>query len=431
MRLRILFLLCLPALFMIGCSDGTPPQPANMVTLTVVSSRTLQPYTPPWIAFQDRPRGSWSRVTPGSPGVYTCAVTDPAGAYGFAIPVEYPGSIEVIFIQATLADAPALTFPYYVAAAAFSREPVRILPRWQPTPGPHDWTMQGTVTGIPRPFNLYSMAMPRYTSSSYLLDTTSFPYTFILPSTWPSDCGMLLADISEPYDNGLLYLRRNLTNAPGASVDEDIDFSAPYGGVKHTYEITERATVSVTGTAFFNVDWLTANGTDFLLNMGPGSSIGYPVVPAAATVAGDRYRCYAGDSQSDVSTTAWSHAPITAMELPDPFTCGLTGRTYTGLNHPGASLYDLRIGDDSVEWYAYVTPAWLTAAGADAYTFPDLSDLDGWQSAWGFGEVTHVFAMEHEYNYGLTGFFGEWLPPYYAGLPADGAYRASAYWYPD
>ena len=442
MRRHALLALCLwviPALFLTGCNDnGDNLSPSgNAITLTVLNSMTLQPHSPPWVAFQDG-RGSWTRVSPTSPGVFTCPVTDPAGAYGFAIPPEYSSGDTVYFLQATLADAAALTFPVYVPPAeGFSRglldRPAGRAATARIAPGPNDWTMQGMVTGVPHSFNHFGTACPHMTSSSYLPDTTPFPYTFTFPAGWPTDCAMILLDYSAPYDNGLLYLRRGLNNTAGTTITENIDFSAPYGGEKHTYEVTERATVSVEGAVYLTVDWMMAGGAPLPLRSEAVSSFEYAVIPAAAVTASDRYYLYAGGVQSGMYTLAWSHAPFTSCELPDPFTCGRSGLTYTGLDHAGASMYDLRIGNqaEDVEWNAFVTPAWLAAAGSADYTYPDLSGLEGWQSAWGFETVTYVYAVENEFDGLLPHYFKYWLPLYAQEPFADGDYLRAAACQPD
>jgi hypothetical protein len=443
MRLPMLSTLCLLVLtlFIAGCSDdgGAPPPSGSTVTLTIINSLTMQPYSLPWVAFQDGAAGSWRRVSPTSPGVFACAVTDPAGAYGFAIPPLYSSDDTIYLLQATLADATALTFPLYLPLAeGFSRllpdgpdgrrgAPARI------APGPNHWSMQGMVTGIPHGFDHLGMACPSMSSSLYVWDATPFPYSFIFPAGWPTDCAVILLDYSAPYDTGLLYLRRGLNNTAGATITEDIDFSAPYGGAKHTCEVTERTTVSVDGASYFNVSWMTAGGANLPLRSGAGPSLEYGVIPAAAVTAGDRYYLFAGGEQSGMYTLAWSHAPFTSCELPDPFTCGLTGRTYTGLDHEGASMYDLHIGNqaEDVEWNAFVTPAWLAAGGSDDYTFPDLSGLEGWQSAWDFETVTYVYAVENEFDGPFTHYFKYWLPRYVQEPFADGAYLRAAAWQPE
>ena len=375
-------------------------------------------------------------MAPGSPGVFACGVTDPAGAYGFAIPVEYGNGTGVYYLQATLADAAALTFPYYVAPAqGFSRAPLdgmagRRAARARIAPGPNDWTMQGTVTGVPDNFDTVATASPYNMNYPSMIDTIPFPYAFTFPAGWPTDCAMMLLDYSAPY-NGLLYVRRGLNNTAGVVVEEDIDFSSPYDGSKHTYLVTERTTVNIEGAGFITVSWMTPGGANLPLQSDAGSSLEYPVIPAAAVTAGDRYCLNVGGAQSGLYLMAWSHAPFTSCELPDPFSCGLSGLTYTGLNHPGASMYDLRIGSDIVEWDAFVTPAWLAAAGSADYTYPDLSGLDGWQPGWGFDAVTYIYAVENEFNGSLPDYFKYWLPAYMQEPFADGAFLKTAACQPD
>jgi len=72
-RIHLLFILlsCAAAALLIsGCQDsGNPPPSGNAVTLTVVNSQTLQPYTPRGSPFRTAPGGAgrgWRPAVPAS-----------------------------------------------------------------------------------------------------------------------------------------------------------------------------------------------------------------------------------------------------------------------------------------------------------------------------------------------------------------------------
>jgi len=397
--LSALCLLGLLALFAIGCSDGgNSPLAGNQVSLTLLNTDTLNNYTPLWVAFQDGVAGDWTHLT-GS-GVYTAAVTDPAGAYGFAVAMNNGGGVQVIYLRATLADATALTLPVEIYAESVRNPRDRIASRRTARARittDNTWTMRARIMNIPSGFDALSMGCPLDSGTSTSVTYTSTETDFDFPADRPGDVCALLSDATE---NGLLFLQRDLSNPAGAYIEEDIDFSTPYGGDKLTYEVPDRSTVTVDGANYMEAGWLTANGTYLLLQDSSSDSITYPVIPAAAATENDRYLFYAGASSDGYANVFyWSQAPAASFSLPDAFSCDFSGDTFTGLDHSGASLYGLSTGNNDTYWYGMVTQAWLTAAGATSVTLPDFSTADGWQSAWGFSSpIAWVYVDEIEHN---------------------------------
>lgn len=422
--LLVLGTLVLLALFTAGCTDGgsTPP-PNNTITVTVFNYSQVQPYAPLWAAFQNGTTGAWTSIDPVSPGVFTAQVTDPAGAYGFAYAYDNGIYIMVRYLHATIADGTALNLPAQIYRDRADMRPLVDRAAARPiTPGPNDWTMQGSMVNIPRVFDLLSKGDAYSVSSAFPFNTTPEPYTFVFPSGRPVDAVALLADMFTPLGDGVLYLRRNLTNAAGASVDEDIDCSAPYDGSKYTYALTEQATVTVPDAYETDMFWRTANGSAVVLGMGQGS-LTYSTIPEAVTVPGDQYHLYAYD-WNDRYAYAWSHAPITSLALPDYFTCGYSGMTFSGLNFPEASEYELYAGSSEVQWDAEVTSAWLAAAGSDSFTYSDPSAADGWQPAWNLTEasLTGALVYKYEYNFSLQQYLSLHTPAFMRPPPPEGAY---------
>ncbi|MHB0938765.1 MAG: hypothetical protein ACYC6A_20400 [Armatimonadota bacterium] len=429
-----LLALCLPALlalFLVGCSDGgTQSPPGSQVSLTVLNTELLQTYTPLWAAFQDGTAGTWTRLTPGADGRISATVTDPAGAYGLAVAVDEGYSIKIYYMQGTLADGAALTLPVEIYDEGYSSrgDPDRLAgrPAARSRAGAGNlWEMWVSISNIP-PFDVMCMGGPRDYGYSTPAPSPATASAFLFPADRPGDFCVLLDDRTAPYQNGLFYIHRNLTHDAGEMVDEYVDFSPPYDGSKLTSEVTERSTVTVAGALYVEARWVTANGTELGLRASDGSSTVYPLIPAAAATENDRYRFLAADYMTGRQAYYWSQAPATSFSLPDAFTCGFSGLTYTGLDHPDASLYRLYTRNEDVRWIGVVSAAWLAAAGADDFTLPDFSGVDGWQPAWNLAaaSISYAYATKVESNFPLP------LPAYLLRnadafllpTPADGAF---------
>lgn len=419
-------LLGVAALFIAGCSDNTTPvMPGNSVTLTVINDDTGQPSAPSWVAFQDGATGSWRRLRSSNvPGVFTAGVADAAGAYGFAVAVNGYDGTSMYYLQATLADAAALTLPVNVyLPEAFTRNPAqRMLRSPRVTRESSDWEWNGTASGLPSSFD-YETHADAYGNGSFSPVSGSFLFYFRFPAGRPSDASIVLNHSNAADGNDLLFLRRNMTHAAGSTIDDGIDFSAPWDGSKDTWELTQEDTVSMAGAESISANYLTANGTTISLNGANGSSCTYPLIPADAMEDGDLYQY--GGGVYDRNLLVYSRAPFTSLTLPSAFSCEYAGQTFSGLTAEDADLYEFYLGGNGISWLGWVTPAWLAAADTTSMTFPHLTDVDGWEDTWGFSEgnpPAYVSATKVEYNTSLASYLLYWLPGFLQDPPADGNY---------
>lgn len=136
---------------------------------------------------------------------------------------------------------------------------------------------------------------------------------------------------------------------------------------------------------------------------------------------GDLYKYYAGANLRNV--WSYSREPIASISLPDAFACGFSDLTFSDLDAPEASLYELYTSNSGCYWTGLVTPAWLAAAGTTSFTVPDFSDVDGWQAAWELSPndpPAWVYATMVEYNSSLRSYLLDGMPTFAQAPRADG-----------
>ncbi|HUS63009.1 MAG TPA: hypothetical protein VMZ28_00655, partial [Kofleriaceae bacterium] len=81
-----------------------------------------------------------------------------------------------------------------------------------------------------------------------------------------------------------------------------------------------------------------------------------------------------------------SDAPAVEVVGVEPY-----GRIATTLpDDDGVQVYTLYFESTARYWYEDVTRGWLDAAGTDTIELAELSDLDGWDDAWGFAADAEV-----------------------------------------
>lgn len=185
----------------------------------------------------------------------------------------------------------------------------------------------------------------------------------------------------------------------GNLTGKDLDFGSGYNTVPHTLSVTGGE-----GTAMF----VSKNGSFGMIGS-TDQSAWYAI--GGGTISGDMYNFIAQsddetkmifqikDAQNDPGNTTLDCDAITSYDsvLAD----GQLLTTYSGLNYlPAASspevrMYTLNQGQDAtdVDHEIWVSKGWLGTA--TSYTLPDLSNLAGWNSSWGFqaGAQTQWEAM--------------------------------------
>jgi len=316
-----------------------------------------------WVAFQDGPGGTWTKVTPdgGSGQVYTLAVTDPDGKYGIAFHTNYRDSFDgIVIMQATLSDADSL-----------------IGPGLSCTTNPN-----GTIVNLDAG------------SSARVYASTSNAHSIVEGGTFNFNTIPCLTDIFGLQYNGSNVITEGQftrdSNVSGSAI-RDFDFSQSAditGTTAHTF--------SATGADYTGVDFVSNNGT--YINLGSSSWQAFN----DGTITGDRYRFGAADNTSgtvqmkyiDASTDPGNQSTdisnisaLSGVTIADPTTTGLS---YT----PDASSPPLRYwyfyyeqgAPITLNWDMFVTVGWMGAA--TSYSRPDLTGVTGF--TWEFASSTPV-----------------------------------------
>jgi hypothetical protein len=430
------------AVFGLGCVDMAGGSTSgSQVTLTVMDTADFEPMTPAFIAFQDGVDGPWQAiggqtltraVAVPSTGVYRADVTDPAGAYSFAVVVEGNGGVRTYLLRGTLAEGTTVTLPVYIPMNAFTRGGRLGFDRTRAsaTRFTSTWTLDCTLTNAPGGVDSHGLSSPAYYRSD---PGTSGTQSIPMPAGQTADGVVLLykGDAS-PYRQ-LLYLLRDQNQPGGTTVPVTADFSLPCNyATKHTIDLTldNPSTLTVAGATATGVNFITANSTYVTLNNTQSNTVQYPLLPSEAVVAGDRYQLLGADDTR--LAMVYSHAGTATVTLPSVFTPTYDDGaplTMAGLSADGQLFYTVGFADTNNHTYeGYVTSGWLTAADATSITVPDLSSLTGWDADWNLGSLSNAYAIRTDYGL-LT--LSELLTRYFAfgtphPAPADGAYFRDA-----
>lgn len=391
MLTRILLTLGILALLLVaGCSDNAPVQQEEggpgTVTFQVYDQNTRQIVTPDWIAFQDGVNGIWTPLT-GS-DLHTVDVTDAAGAYGFAFVVDRGGYSYLEIMHATRSDDAAVVYPVWIsdyenyAVRGEHRQSTRS------TRGGGTWNLYGDFTNIADGMDFRCTADDEgstWGEFASLDDVDQYNWGF--ESDVNRDAGYLFGDTDGDAEvDGCVYLRRDLNEADGASIQQNIDFDPSLFGDGYTFGCSRRS-FSVPGADECDIRLFSRNGLRMPLDVTSDTSpFTYFSLSPSALLDTDRYVYWARGNGSTIRCI--STTPITSQTLIAPFTFTVdqsNGIVMEGLDHPEANLYDFSFYSEgnSSEAMVVVTTAWLQAAGVTDYTLPDLSGVDGWQTAWG------------------------------------------------
>ncbi|HEY3417991.1 MAG TPA: hypothetical protein VGM23_14005, partial [Armatimonadota bacterium] len=315
------------ALFGLGCIDtgGQSALPGNVVTLQVLDTANGVLTAPQWVAFQDGVNGTWQVLAGGqlqtraaltqSGGVYQVAVTDPAGAYSFAVAATDEGRPAVTILRSTLAETTTPLLGFNITGTRLQRGDA---PRWpspasrrtgSPSRSTGTWTMAGSVTNAPADANYlyYGNGL----DSDYM--TAAATYTLDFAPNRPSDCLLYWATYDPTETPGALYVRRNISRAAGSTLTTNIDCTTD------CTPVTQRDTFTPPVHIVSTVEFLTERGARLALaSAGGGAPLAYPLIPAAAQVDTDRY-VFSAWATSYCMASVYSHDTDATVVMPDPF----------------------------------------------------------------------------------------------------------------
>ncbi|MHB9108414.1 MAG: hypothetical protein ACYDCO_15265 [Armatimonadota bacterium] len=417
-----LLILIAGAVILFGCSDSHAP--SGTVTLYLYGR---SPYTVPtsaeWAAFQDGD-GPWQRISPSQEGVYTGAVSDPRGRFGFA----YYRDGDLHLQQSTLAEGTTLV-AFLDNGLSSVRGGKTTSARAMDLPG--YYSVNGSIS-YTFPVSGTSVTMGSGSSSSWAISSYWFTVKEGLRDLVISDNNR-----SVPWEVTWLFLDRNI----------DVQ-----GNMTHNVTVTPSnivtlepgAVLTVTGdlaNARANVNFLTANGTTTSLAYAdiPTGTLAFRTLPAAAMAPGDRY-------VAEVS--AWYKRQLVCFDVPTAVTMDIPSANFdtfsvtsvvdehhrrypvfSGLTFPGHRGYFMYCDTYAHFVDVIVSAGWLAANGATAYQMPDLSGVDGWQASWSIAEsetINDEEAMAFYGNASLATCIGQYFSPAHF-MPAPGEWIGIAW----
>ena len=422
--LTALLILTAGAIVLFGCSDSRAP--SGTVTLYLYGR---SPYTVPtsaeWAAFQDGD-GPWQRISPSQEGVYTGAVSDPRGRFGFA----YYRDGDLHLQQSTLAEGTTLVGFLDNGLSSVRGGEHGDMPDMR-TALPGYYTINGSIS-YTFPAGGTSVTMGTGSSASSPISSYWFTVKAGLHDLVISDNGR-----SMPWEVTWLFL------------DRDIDVQ---GNMTRNVTVTPSnivtlepgAGLTVTGdlaNARANVNFLTANGTTTSLAYAeiPTGTLAFRTLPAAAMAPGDRY-------VAEVS--AWYKRQLVCFDTPvgptmnipsanfDTFSVSsvvdeqnLRYPVFNGLTFPDHRGYFMYCDTYTHFVDVIVSAGWLAANSATAYQVPDLTGVDGWQASWSIDEsesINYEEAMAFYGNASLATCIGQYFSPAHF-MPAPGEWLGVAW----
>jgi hypothetical protein len=336
-----------------------------------------------WAAFQDG-QGAWQTLpTSSKPGVYEFDVV--SGSLGVAFVCSSPDQVNS---WNTITYKPSTSTKFDVVTHG---------PPCTAGSAPPVFTLQGKI-------NLGSDQYWRVGHShlSTQINFSTVPPDFILGDMGQNEVNDVLfasGPSASPNAINRILVRRNVmiyANTTGYDLDIVKDGSAPLG----TFQAQ---VLNATNATYVDVRYITRNTADGLwLNTTPttGSSTrvaSFAALPTGLRLTADRYLLAATDSSSsewrNASFSTYTSGNLSAT-LPPAFVTA-----FASVNTPylrptfgftpltGANLYAFSVSYSPLRTSLHmfsidVDPASLTGSGAQTLTFPDFSQVTGFQTAW-------------------------------------------------
>ncbi len=334
----------------------------------------------------------WAVLQDGQGGAFT-QITATNGAYAFEVENEH---FAVLFLCRNPTSGASIAHGFYrytTGSQTYTVQAPNALCA-QPAP-PTTYEMTTRVTyAAPYDYRYghHARTVPTLPSS---LATVNVGYTIGAETT-----DFLFAAGASQYTPAFMLVVRNITAPPaGATPDYDlrkqgVAFDAPVRA--QVSNVTESTEVSVRFTTRGTRDGLVLDaGTTG--GKPPARFVDYAVPPTSIRLASDRFVLFAedGDAGSVRKVVRTSAAPITAASMPDALEAkfdtaasGYTRPVYLVSERKEASHYVLSALYTETrtlthEYTLEVDPRWLTQAGGQSsFTFPELSQVQGFLPAW-------------------------------------------------
>ncbi len=408
----------LASVLVAGCGGGSDgPETGGAVTLQVYErSPGLVLVNAEWAAFQDG-NSPWQPIDPSETGVYTATVTDAQGRFGFALCDD--GALHLQY--GTLAEGDSL-----VQFLDNGLRSARVLPTgYGQIMGSISYDFAAGQTSAVTPTS-QSTSSP-ISSYAAMLQVGLFDLA-VVDSTWTS-----------PRMANWIYLLRGLTMSEGSTTFNFTVTSAD------RILLEDGGTAQVTGSAagaIASLSYVTANGTPVPIayddDVADGT-LACRTVPAAASVTGDHYDLSV--TRNSVMVTG-AFADPAAISLPAPdesfnsFLVQLVTEgdfayfRFSSLDEPDTLGYFVYASAGGQFVDVIVSTGWLAGNDNSMVQVPDLTSLDGWQTAWSIlpgADITDMDAQAFLGNVPLAQAVGRYFSS--AGFPlSDGQWTGVVPW---
>lgn len=362
-----------------GCNPVGPTGTSGTVTVTWGAPVS-------WVAVQDRP-GAWRRLSGTS-----FDVSDANGRYGVAWvcpgdnwDTPIPPSVGVV--QAIVSEATSVT-TFCPASTTLSVPP--------------QYSISGTVSNVPTS-GLAMLGVSGPFGSGYWPSVYSPGGQYRIDLQEPGVYD-LLAYTKDAYSNpDRMILRRGIA-VSGDVTGEDIDFSS---GVPF-YMVSVTTSSPSGGWPYVSAYLALADGKAFALPEEGimGASTLFPAMPPSLRQDGDHYELMAEasgsmdfqvvvdavqDPSSGVTLQLPAPMPSGASFVPSGATAKVTWPQVTLSGTDGTPVFVAWAIGTTSNWAALVSKGWLGASST--YSYPDLSSVSGWRSAWDFPRDQNVPAL--------------------------------------
>lgn len=391
--------ICLPPVafaLLVGCGGGSAtnqtgaaPKPAGPVLTLTLQDAAWNP--PAFVAAQDGD-GLWKAVQ-GSAGVYTFQVSDPGGRYGVCIGyLPAVGSPNIALCQGTLAELPSLTFKSQDKGGSASAN--------------------GSVSALSNA----ELGYVTLAGQTAAVQSWGSP-AFALHGLAEGPCDLVVADLQANGLNGMGPATKMLIER-GTQVSATTDLGVlDLGASGFTTQIQ---TISVSGMSspeaemdsFFNTAGRIAAGQrDTFMGMQMltsdsrgASTVAFPSVPVAHMQDGDMHSvaitCQGQNGRQSVEADFAAPRDLALVlppEIPAPQMVQVTGSSSPRVQLQWTPLHAAQshvvVLQDGCVWTVMLTAGWTGTGATLTYAQPDLSQVQGWASAFAFraGDSLHGF----------------------------------------
>ena len=371
----------------VASQTGGTQKPAGPVFTLTLQDAALNP--PAFVAAQDGD-GPWKAVQ-GSAGVYTFPVSDPGGRYGLC--VGYPpgaGSAEIVLCQATLAELPSLAAKSVAGA------------------GP------GSASGSIPALSNAELGYVTLADQTATAQGGSSPI-FALHGLAEGPSDLVVADLQANGLDGVgpatkMLIRRDVQVSATTDLGA-LDLGASgFATQSQTISLSGMSSPGAVMDSFFNTAGRIAAGQrdtfmgrqELASNSSGASTAAFPSVPEAHMQDGDMHSvsiACQGQNGRQIVEAIFAAPRNLALALPPeiaaPQLVQVAGAStprvqvqWTPLQ--GAQSHVIELQDWCV-WTVMLTKGWAGTGKALSYTQPDLSQVQGWNSAFAFlgGDTLH------------------------------------------